>query len=63
MFQIGWMITLQKQAGLEVPHSRFKKGLSAKKIWVGTDIKVGDRQPASDFQLMRWVVGWVVPAV
>ena len=24
-----------KQAGLEVPHSRYKKGLSAKKIMVG----------------------------
>ena len=37
---------IPKQAGLEVPHSRFKKGLSAKKLWVGTDqhkIMVGDR--------------------
>ena len=27
----------RKQAGLEVPHSRFKIDLSAKKRWVGTD--------------------------
>ena len=27
----------RKQAGLEVPHSRFKIDLSAKKWWVGTD--------------------------
>ena len=32
-----------KQAGLEVPHSIFKKGLSAKKWWVETDMIGGDR--------------------